>query len=204
MKKTKFNLKFALLFLLIAIAIVILGLFSVTKFQDKKIEKLESKIELLKEVSTPVRFKIIDKNNGKIHFAVKFYDSDGNVINRQEFSLEGEELSFDFFVIPVKDRYIAFPHKIFTNKIAPKDGENIFKLYDKNGFPEIFNSSGLDNDIKLGLQELFSQLKTENIEDLEGLFGSGIQDIKGISEFEKDNIYKIVSHTKGGIEILSE
>jgi len=204
MKKRKFNLKFALLFLIVAVVIIVFGLFSVTKLQDKKIEKLELKIELLKEVSMPVRFKIIDKNNGIIHFAIKFYDLDGNVIKRQEFSLEGEELSFDFFVIPIKDRYIAFPHKIFTNKIAPKDGENILKYYDKNGFPEIFSSANIDKNLKIGLQKLFMQLKTENIDELEGLFGSGIQDIKDVSEFEKDNIYKIVTHTKGGIEILSE
>ncbi len=204
MKKRKINLKLAILFLIITIAMMVLGLFSITKLQDNKIERLESKIELLKEVSTPIRFKVIDRNNGVIHFAIKFYDLDGNVIKREEFRLKGDELSFDFYVIPIKDRYIAFPHKIFTNKIAPKNGKNILNFYDKNGFPQIFNSKNLDEDIKRGLQELFLKLKTKNIEELEGLFGSGIQDIKDINEFEKDNIYKIITHTKGGIEIVSE
>ena len=91
-----------------------------------------------------------------------------------------------------------------ANKIAPEYGENIFKFYDKNGFPQIFNSQNMDSDVKQGLQELFFKLKNKNIEELEGLFGSGIQDIQNINEFEKDNIYKIITHTKGGIEIIKE
>ncbi len=203
-KKRKNKIKFIVLFWIVVISVITYGLYYFTTLQVSKIERLEKKIAQLKEVSTPIKFKILDKQEGKIHFAIKFFDADGNVVNREELIMEGEELSFDFYVIPINERYIAFPNKIFTNKIAPKKGTELFDLYDNNGFPQIFYSKNIDNDIKHGLKELFTQLKTDNIVDLQGVFGSGIQDIKGINEFEKDNIYSIVIHTKGGIEIIEE
>ena len=192
------------IFGIIIFVIIVLIFFLFTKFQENKIEKLENKIQLLKTETIPFRFKIIEKTPTKIHFAIKFYDLDGNVINRKEFTVSGQELSFDFYVIPIKDRYIAFPYKIFTNKIAPEKGKLLFSLYDKNDFPQIYYSKNINTDLKDGLSALFVKIKNMDIEELQGIFGSGIQDIKGIHEFKENQIYKVILHTKGGIEIIEE
>ena len=200
MKKGKKIFIFGIIF----ISIIVLIFFYFTKIQKNKIEKLENQIELLKTETLPFRFKIIEKTPTEIHFAIKFYDLDENVISRKEFTMQGQELSFDFYVIPIKDRYIAFPYKIFTNKIAPEKGKLLFSLYDKNNFPQIYHFKNINPDLKDGLSALFSKIKNSDIEELQGIFGSGIQDIKGIHEFKENQIYKVIIHTKGGIEIIEE
>ena len=62
----------------------------------------------------------------------------------------------------------------------------------------------MDKDLKKGIEDLFQKIRTKDIQELEGLFGSGIQDIKGLNEFKIDHIYKIIVHAKGGIEIIEE
>ena len=201
MPKAK-NIKQVFLVILLIIVLIVITIYFGTQIQEKKIVKLENKIELLKTETIPFRFKILEKTEDEIRFVIKFYDLDNNVISREEFKLKGEELSFDFYVIPIKDRYIAFPYKIFTNKIAPENGKTLFSLYEKNNFPQIYYSKNIDPELKTGLKDLFSKIKTSNIQELEGIYGSGIQDIKGIHEFKQNQIYKIITHTKGGIEII--
>lgn len=99
---------------------------------------------------------------------------------------------------------MAFPYKIFTDKIAAENGELLYDLYDKNGFPQIFNSAEIDEDTKETLADIFELLKTNQTEELEGIFGSMVQDVKKYNEFIERQIYKIVIHTKGGIEIIED
>jgi hypothetical protein len=195
----------------ILIVVIISGLIIATIFfyyftqiQENEIKKLEAKIEFLKEETTPVRFKILSKEDSLIHFALKFYDTDNNEIIRKEFRLQGDQLSFDFIELPLKDRYIAFPYKIFTDKIAPEDGILLYDLYDVNGFPQIFYSSDIDTDLKDGLLYLFELLKSGKTDELDGIFGNMVQDVKKYNEFIERQIYKIVIHTKGGIEIIPD
>lgn len=189
------------IFLLIAVTLVVLYF---TKFQENRIEKLQAKIDFLKEETTPLRFKILSKEDSMITFALKFYDADNNEIQRYEQKLEGTQLSFDFVELPMNDKYIAFPYKIFTDKIAPEDGLLLYDLYDVDGFPQIFNSSEIDSDVKEGLTYVFELLKANKTEELDGVFGSMVQDVKKYNEFIENQIYKIVIHTKGGIEIIQD
>jgi len=175
--------------------------------QEVKIAKLEEKIHFLKDETVPIRFKVLEKDTSSIKFVMKFYEQDSEeAFNQDTVTLEGQELSFDFYVVPVKDTSgrevkIAFPVKIFTNKIAAKDGKLLFNYYDDHGFPQVFGSTAADTSYVNRMSELFFKIKAGDTEDIEGIFGSMVQDIQHLNEFAVGHKYEIIIHTKGGIEI---
>ena len=179
-----------------------------TKEQDKTIAKLENKIHFLKEETVPVRFKILEKSSENIKFLIKFYEQDNDeAFNADTITLPGQELSFDFYVVPVQDEKnkrevkVAFPYKIFTNKMPAKDGISLFNYYDDKGFPQVFNSADVDTVYVNRMSELFAKIKAGNTEEIEGIYGSMVQDIQQLNEFMENHVYQIIIHSKGGIEI---
>jgi len=172
--------------------------------QKNKIKQLEDNIALLKEENIPLRFKIIEKANDSIRLVVKFYNADNKEINKIEHKLHGQELSFDFYVVPVKDRYVAFPSKIFTDKIAANDGVELYEQYNEEGYPAIFNSSAMNPELYDGLKSVYFKVKTGQLDSLNEHFGNMVHDIKEFKSFLPENVYSIVTHTKGGIEIIEE
>jgi len=198
----------------ILIGIIIIGIIAagayygfdyLTKKQEKKIAKLEDKINFLKKETVPIRFKILDKDSSNITFAVKFYDQDSIEFTADTISLPGQELSFDFNIVPIKKDYnIAFPTKIFTNKIPAKDGKMLFDYYDDHGFPQTMTINGADEEYINLMTDLFNKIKTGDTEKIKGIYGSMIQDIAKLNEFQVNHVYKIVIHTKGGIEVTED
>ncbi len=176
-----------------------------TKKQEKKIAKLEDKIDFLKSETIPMRFKILKKDTANITFAVKFYDQDSIEFTADTISLLGQELSFDFNIVPIKkDFNIAFPVKIFTNKMPAKEGVKLFDYYDDHGFPQTMTINGADEEYINLMTELFGKIKDGKTEDIKGIYGSMVQDIAKLNEFQVNHIYKIVIHTKGGIEVVED
>ncbi len=198
----------------ILIGILILGVIAagayygfgyLTKKQEKKIAKLEDKINFLKKETVPMRFKILQKDTANITFAVKFYDQDSTEFTADTIRLAGQELSFDFAVIPIKKDYsIAFPTKIFTNKLPAKNGKSLFEYYDDHGFPQTMSINGADEEYINLMTDLFAKIKAGDTEKIKGIYGSMVQDIAKLNEFQVNHIYKIVIHTKGGIEVLED
>jgi hypothetical protein len=195
---------FVLLLILGIFAALFFGYFKCIERQEQKIKILESKISLLKETQTPIRFKILEKTADSIKLSAKFYNADDKEINKIETTIAGQELSFDFYVVPVKDRYLAFPYKIFSNRVAPANGIELYDLYDKEGFPGVFISKEIDPDLKEGLKEVFNKVKTGQIDSLHSYFGNMVHDIEKLKSFVPKTVYSIVTHTKGGIEIIEE
>ncbi len=174
------------------------------KRQQKTIAALENKIALLKETYKPIRFKVLSKTDDSIKVLVKFYDVDKKEINKFETTVPGHELSFDFNVIPVKNKFIAFPSLLFSDALAASNGMKMYKFYDNNGFPEIYNSKNIDKDFKAALTKVFSEIKNDKLDSIDNHFGNMVHDMKKFKEFVPDEVYSIVSHSKGGIEILEE
>ncbi len=176
-----------------------------TKKQEKKIAKLEDKINFLKKETIPIRFKILEKDTANITFAIKFYDQDSLEFTADTITLQGQELSFDFNIVPIKKDYnIAFPVKIFTNKIPAKNGISLFKYYDDHGFPQTMTINGADTVYINRMTELFAKIKAGDTEKIKGIYGSMVQDIAKLNEFQVNHIYKIIIHTKGGIEVTED
>jgi hypothetical protein len=190
--------------LLFFIGIIFLLLSSCIKDQKKQIKHLEDNIALLQEETTPIRFKILEKTQDSITLVVKFYNADKKEINSMKQKLNGQELSFDFYMVSVKDKYIAFPSKIFTDRIPADDGIVLYNYYDKDGYPEIFYKKDINKDLYKGLKDVYQEVKNGQLDSLNNHFGNMVHDIKKFKSFLPENVYSIVVHTKGGIEIIEE
>ncbi len=198
------KLLIALVVIAIIASVVTYYLTNYQEIQEQEIVKLELKIDNLKAEHSPIRFIIREKTEDSITLAAKFYDADGTLIGQVEHKLEGRELSFDFQVVAADGGYLAFPYKIYTDEIAPTDGFDLTSVYDQNGFPQVFAQANLDNTNKQVLSELFAKVKSGEIEKDKNAFGNMVHDVHEIKSFEKDIIYKIITRTKGGIEIIEE
>jgi len=173
--------------------------------QLKQIAELEENIELLKQEQVPVRFTIKERTEETLLVAVKLYDADNKEIAKFENELVGVELSVDFYMVPVKERHLAFPYRIFTEQMAPDDGIMLASYYDNNGFPQVFYSEkNMNKDLKKGLSELFTAIKKGEPAFNAGEFGNLVHDIAHLKTFKVGSIYKVVTHTKGGIEVIEE
>lgn len=198
MKKINLNL------LIITTVSIIFFAVSCVEKQEKQIKKLENNIALLQTENIPVKFKILEKTEDSLKLMVKFYNADKKEINHFTKILKGQELSFDFYVVPVKDKYVAFPAKIFTDKIAADDGIILYDYYNHNGYPYIFYQKNINKDLYNGLKEVYQNIRLGKLDSVSEHFGNMVHDIKNFNSFLPDNIYSIVVHTKGGIEIIEE
>lgn len=193
-----------LIALILVLGIISVGYFACIEKQEKKILSLEENIVKLKESHTPIRFKIVDKTDETIALVMKFYNADNKEINKLETELEGQELSFDFYVVKVKDKYVAFPSKLFSNTIAASKGKPLYSWYNNDGYPEIYFAKNIDKDLYNGLKEVYQKLINDQIDSLENSFGNMVHDIKDFKAFTPETVYSIVTHSKGGIEIVEE
>jgi hypothetical protein len=197
------------LIILALLAIITAGvyfLFLGTKSQEKKIQQLNEEIAFLKQEVMPIRYTIISKNGKNITVGVKFYDLDGNQISKQRFTMEGNTVSFEFYVIKFDKGYIAFPVKIYTDLIAPEKGTSLFEYYEKNNFPQIYYSKKSSKAFNEGIVALFEKIKNNDFEDMDNVFGNMVQNHPkaDTSKIDEDIAYKIIIHTKGGIEIIED
>ena len=195
--------------IILAVILVVSGtvyfLFLGTKSQEQKIKDLENEISFLKEETIPVRYKIISQQNDEIEVSVKFYDLDGQKITKQRYKMQGTVVSFDFYVVKMGDKYIAFPYKIFTDKIEPENGIFLYENYENEGFPMIFYSKNSSKLFSEGIEALYNKIKEEDIEDIDNIFGNMVQNApQTMQNGIEGTIYKIVVHTKGGIELIEE
>ncbi len=207
-----------LLYTLIGIGlfvILISGIYCATTWQDKKIRQLQKQADFLKTEMVPIRFKILDRRDDTVYVSMKFYDMDRHVVfhydkdgQKQEYvriKMIGNELAFDFVVIPVGDYFVAFPYKVFTDKIKPQDGIVLFPYYDRDNFPQIYYSEQNPPTFNSGMRALFTKVKKGEVNDIKGAFGSLVQDVSQVKQFEIGKVYRVVFHpAKGGIEIVKE
>lgn len=191
-------------FALVLVAAIAFGLSTCVENQKKKIAALEKHIEWLQTETVPLKFKIVEKKQGEIRVALKFLDMEGTEIAKKEYQLEGKELLFDFFVVKAGEKYLAFPFALFTEKIAPKNGIRIVEEYDKQGFPQIFHQKELSKEARQALEGVYAEVKTDAWESENSTFGNLVHDLQGIKEFKPGVVYKIVSRTKGGLEVLQD
>ena len=172
--------------------------------QEQTIDNLSVKAENLQEMYTPIKFKIEKKQENRVFALVKFYDTEGTEVAKQKIKMNGTELAFDFYVIPVEDKFLAFPSRVFTNMIAPDDGKYIMDKYIKNGFPEIFAKPEMSEDYKAGIIGAYHYAKANHLRKDSTAIGNAVHDLEGIKSFLPGHAYKIQVLSKGGIEVVNE
>ncbi len=187
---------------ILSLAVVFLGVTVVTALQKAEIARLEKNIQSLKDEIVPIRFMVLERDKGMVKARVRLYDLAGAEVDLLEMTWPGTELSFDFSVVPAAGRYLAFPRRIFTDRLAPSSGTNLYPRYDRDGFPAVFEGAEFGRFGRKRLTELFEALKEDR--EPSGSFGSVVHDIARIAAFEPGIVYKVVLRPKGGIEILED
>lgn len=206
--------------------LIVLGLLAVfatvTKIclscSEKRIADLTEQVEALKEDCVPMRFEILKKKDSQITVKVAFYDIvTGNKVGKSDtFELNGEELNVDFQIIKLSpNNFIFFPSGLYTDMIPLAESKPLYKLYEKQGFPLIYEGIA-DTSSKAGKKNLKQELcqylalsttlvNTEKESGKKELYGTSIHDFKTISQFKKGFVYKVLCHPHtGGIEIVKE
>ncbi|QQO08206.1 hypothetical protein [Breznakiella homolactica] len=199
--------------------IIIAGVIgAVLSRQQDIIASLEDRISRITETTIPLRFMVLSRENGAVTARFRFYNADGGELAFFEDSWEGEELAVDSLIVPVGEKYLVFPSRIFTDVIAPRDGTGLFQYYDRDGMPGIFESVGLDKTTRNALTALFGELKKEEAyffetgdpgmgpaqEGLKNLYGNAVHDLRRIRQFEPGRVYALTIHTSGAVEIIEE
>lgn len=199
-----------IIWIIIIIAIVAGGLYlmkNVVNNQEKQIAKLKDEISSLKEVITPIRYKVTSRNGDMMTVAVKFYDLDSNKIGKtQKFELKGNTVSFDFYIIEYNKQFLAIPYKIFTDMIKPEDGTVIYNYYEEDEFPMIYYSKNSTKGFSQGINALYKKIKSGDIQDMKNIFGNMVQNHPQANGSQnQDMSYKIVFHKNvGTIKILED
>jgi hypothetical protein len=198
--------------ILVAVAVALTLTFNcVTEGQRAQIASLEDSIKGLKDSQLLARFVIESKQDGLIRFTLRLYDAEGREVNETKpkvdypTSLKGGELMLSFRVFSLKDgkTRLFFPDRVFTDEIAPDSGVSLVPYYDLGGIPAIYRSDSMGQESLEAIfrrSGIFDRVKSGAFEGSE--YGSFVHDMKSLSEFKTGIPYKVVAHTRGGIEAL--
>lgn len=196
--------------LFIAGAGLVLGLLVTT--QRNAIAHLEDRVAYLESSVVPLRFMVLSRSDESVSARFRFYDAGGREIGAFERSWRGSELYIDSVVVPLDERRLVFPSKVFTNATAPRGGTELFGYYDRDGFPGIYAAPSLDRQARDTLKEIFAMVKRSErgVDErptrgaLSGAYGNAVHDIRQFSSFEVGAVYALVVRPTGGIELVRE
>ncbi len=176
------------------------------------VSRLEERIGMLKAETVPLRFVVLSRSDQSVSARFIFYDADGREIAMFERSWNGSELAIDAVLVPVGERFLAFPARVFTDATAARRGTELFGYYDRGGFPAVFDSASLDAAARDALSVLFSKAKSFDADDgtgktsiaPEGPSAGLAHVIKRLRDFEIGAVYAFVFRADGVADILRE
>lgn len=188
------------------------------KLQRVQIVYLEGLQTRLRSETVPLKFMVESREGGEIKAKIKLYDLTGRELSSMEKSWPGSALYVDMLLFPVRgdrprgdaDSYLAFPYRVFTDKVSPASGSLLFDSYDADGFPEIFAGVSWTPKEKKAIASVFSSARRKAAAglpaagDVKGSFGSAVHEASSLSSFEEGVVYKVVCRVKGGVEIVEE
>jgi hypothetical protein len=191
--------------------------------QKERIARLEELASKLKSESVPVKFKILSKDSDKIEARVRIYDLSGSEIAVVERSWPGSSLYIDMLLVPLVSEtlsrgsavpaapaYLAFPYRIFTDRVSPASGTSLFEAYDRDGFPRVLDGVEWTSSERAAIAAAFKAAKASAsagepaTSTAEGAFGSAVHEAVGMPSLEAGIVYKVVCRAKGGVEIMEE
>jgi hypothetical protein len=182
--------------------------------QKRRILYLEGLSSRLRSETTPLKFMVTSREGGEIEARVKFYDLAGREIAVLEKSWPGSELYVDMLLVPSRDSkeeaWLAFPYRIFTDKVNAAAGTLLFDAYDSGGFPELLRGIEWSAKERGTIAAAFSAARKKAAAGLpatdaaKGSFGSAVHEVSKLSRFEPGIVYKVVCRVKGGVEIMED
>ncbi|OJF76439.1 MAG: hypothetical protein BKP49_06995 [Treponema sp. CETP13] len=186
---------------IVVILLIVVGAVVVApKIVDKYIAQYGEDISSLKEETYPLHFVITKRDGTSVSGKYIFYNDNNEVIGEPHtFNMPGNEVFFDFIIADLDNAKVVFPYLIFTDQIAPDDGIYIAKQYERNGFPAIFSQT---SSTKYNKKLLLVYTDILNRNNLKNTYGNAVHDTSELGEFILGQEYRILVHSKGGIEIV--
>jgi hypothetical protein len=188
------------------------------RLQRIQITYLEGLQTRLRSETVPLKFMVESREGGEIRAKIKLYDLSGRELSSMEKSWPGSALYVDMLLFPVRgdkprgeaDSYLAFPYRVFTDKVSAASGSLLFDSYDSGGFPEIFAGISWSAKEEKAIASAFALARKKAAAGLpaagevKGSFGSAVHEVSRLSAFEEGIVYKVVCRVKGGVEIMED
>jgi hypothetical protein len=209
--------------LIIAASFVAGGYFLVQRMgagQKEKIARLEDLAGRLESESVPLKFMILSRDSDGIKARIRIYDLAGKDIAIVERVWPGSSLFVDMLLVPLvsKDRvygpaqtsWLAFPYRIFTDKVSPASGTLLFDAYEAEGFPRVLDGVEWSGPERAAIISAFKAARDgaaagePATASSAGAFGAAVHEAAGVSRLEEGVVYKVVCRVKGGVEIMEE
>ena len=186
--------------------------------QRQRIAYLEDLSARLRSETVPLKFMILSREGGEIKARLKLYDLKGSEIAAVERSWPGSELFIDMLLVPARsargrgaaDSWLAFPYRIFTDKLSAARGSLLFELYDSGGFPEVLRGIEWSAAEQKAIVAAFAAARKSAAAGLpatdaaKGAFGSAAHEVSTLSRFDLGTVYKVLCRFKGGVEIVED
>lgn len=168
--------------------------------QEEVIAQQEQVVTSLKEETPLLDFQVKSKSNDKVSVHIHFNGSE----DIKEYKLPGQCLTLQFCVFHLEDETdsrnaIAFPYRLYTEKIPPSKGVCIFEDSMQGGdIPPAYRDVPLSLKDTERMQEIVRNLKSEES------FPEREKDFSTVFEtssypFRVNRVYEVVMHSKGGI-----
>jgi hypothetical protein len=186
--------------------------------QREKIVYLEKLTTRLQSETVPLRFMILSREGGTIAAKVKLYDLTGRELAAIEKSWPGTVLYVDMLLAPARadkssrsaEAWLAFPYRIFTDRLPAASGSLLFDSYDAGGFPEVLRGVAWSAAEEAAIKGAFRRARRSAAagapaaDSASGSFGSAVHELSELSKLEEKVVYKVVCRVKGGVEIMED
>lgn len=168
---------------------------------------LEDRVSLLRPDAVPLRFTVLSRSEEAISARFRFYDTEGREIASFERSWNGSDLYIASVLVPVGQRFLLFPTRVFAEENYPRRGTELTGYYDRNGFPAIFDASTLDGALRSSLSAVFSAVKrfggADAVEGRGGWTGA-VFDLHRLRSPEVGPVYDLTVQPSGAVSIQRE
>lgn len=132
---------------------------------------------------------------------VDFYNGEGDFAGTVERSWSGWELKLDCVMVAAGKGWLAFPFLAYTDETKDGHGVDLLRLYDRNHFPAIYESTLLNKAERADLRRLFTLVKTERW--MPEIFGSLHHETVSIRSFEAGAVYSLFVTRDGKLKLLT-
>lgn len=194
-------------FIICLILVIISGvLICCTHKQKEKIASLESSINELKKEILISTFVITQKTESEVSMKIRLYDYSGKEVCTFPVKIPGTQIYFDTELVKYEEKgyYLAFPSKIYSDKVPPGEGVSLYEFYTgKGNFPLNYSNSPFDNEEEKGfITYIFDSVKQgRNINRKS--FGSSVHEPVFLPGFIINQPYSVIYRPlKGGIELM--
>lgn len=126
---------------------------------------------------------------------IDFFTAQGDLAGTVERSWTGWELKIDCILIGAKNGWLVFPFLAYTDETKRGLGVDLFRYYNKNNFPVLYESSALRREERTALKRLFAIVRTEQWMPL--VLGSLHHETVSVRSFEAGTQYSLFVTQEG-------